>query len=66
MGDQIAVQHEGGVMVYSAATKVFYENEELDVCILANTIEERLIEGSYKVLVFNGPDLIGTTTFSLR
>ncbi len=66
VGDQIAVQHEGGVMVYSAATKVFYENEELDVCILANTIEERLIEGSYKVLVFNGPDLIGTTTFSLR
>ncbi len=42
VGDQIAVQHEGGTMVYSAATKVFYENEELDVCILANTVEERL------------------------
>lgn len=66
VGDQIAVQHEGGVMVYSAATKVFYENEELDVCILANTLEENLIEGTYKVLVYNGPNLIGATTFDLR
>ena len=65
IGDQIAVQHEGGVMVYSAATKVFYENEELDVCVLANAIEDRLIEGNYKVLVYNGADLIGATNFSL-
>ena len=66
VGDQIAVQHEGGVMVYSAATKVYYEDEELDVCILANTLEENLIEGSYKVLVYNGAILIGATNFSLR
>src|SRR5690606_15123377 len=33
VGDQIAIQHEGGVMVYSATSKIFYENEELDVCI---------------------------------
>lgn len=66
VGDQIAVQHEGGVMVYSATTKVYYENEELDVCILANTVEENLVEGSYKVLVYNGPNLIGATNFSLR
>lgn len=65
IGDQIAVQHEGGVMVYSAATKVFYENEELDVCVLANAIEDRLIEGNYKVLVYNGAELIGATNFSL-
>ena len=66
VGDQIAVQHEGGVMVYSATTKVFYENEDLDVCILANTVEERLIEGTYKVLVYSGSSLIGATSFSLR
>lgn len=65
VGDQIAVQHEGGVMVYSAATKVFYENEELDVCVLANTIEEKLTEGPYKVLVYNGAELIGVTNFTL-
>ncbi|MCC8359313.1 hypothetical protein [Salinimicrobium sediminilitoris] len=66
VGDQIAVQHEGGVMVYSASTKVFYENEELDVCLLANTNPDRLIEGSYKVLVYEGTNLIGATGFSLR
>ena len=66
VGDQIAVQHEGGVMVYSAATKVFYENEELDVCVLANTVEDRLLEGTYKVLVYNGADLIGATNFVLE
>lgn len=66
VGDQIAVQHEGGVMVYSAATKVYYENDELDVCVLANTLEENLIEGSYKVLVYHGANLIGATTFNLR
>ena len=66
VGDQIAVQHEGGVMVYSAATQVYYENDELDVCILANTNEDRLIEGAYKVLVYEGANLIGATGFSLR
>ena len=66
VGDQIAVQHEGGVMVYSAATKVFYENEDLDVCILAKAIEDRLIEGTYKVLVYHGANLIGATSFTLR
>ena len=66
VGDQIAVQHDGGVMVYSAATQVFYENEELDVCILANTVSDRLIEGDYKVLVYEGVNLIGATSFSLR
>lgn len=65
IGDQIAVEHEGGVMVYSAATKVYYENEELDVCILANAIEDRLIEGVYKVLVYNGANLVGATSFEL-
>ncbi|MCX2838734.1 hypothetical protein OQ279_11305 [Salinimicrobium sp. MT39] len=66
VGDQIAVQHDGGVMVYSAATKVYYENEELDVCLLANTNPDRLIEGAYKVLVYEGANLIGATGFSLR
>lgn len=65
VGDEIVVQHDGGPMVYSAATKVFYENEELDVCVLANAIEDRLIEGEYKVLVYNGADLIGATSFVL-
>ncbi len=66
VGDDIAVQHEGGVMVYSAASKVFYENDELDVCMLANTDEEKLIEGTYKVYVYADAQLIGNSSFNLR
>lgn len=66
VGDEIVVQHEGGTMVYSAASKVFYENEELDVCILANTDESKLLEGNYKVYVYNDAMLLGTGSFSLN
>lgn len=66
VGDELAVQHEGGVMVYSAASRIYYENEELDVCILSNTDRDRLSEGTYKVYVYAGPDLIGTSSFTLR
>ncbi|MCL6216697.1 hypothetical protein [Zunongwangia pacifica] len=66
VGDKIAVEHDGGVMVYSAQSTVYYENDELDVCILANTIKEKLLEGNYKVYVYNDTTLIGTASFSLR
>ncbi|WBL22109.1 MULTISPECIES: hypothetical protein [unclassified Zunongwangia] len=66
VGDKIPVAHDGGVMVYSAQSTVYYENEELDVCILANTVEEKLLEGNYKVYVYNDAALIGTASFSLR
>ncbi len=66
VGDELAVQHEGGVMVYSAASTVYYENEELDVCILSNTEKNKLMEGTYKVYVYAGPELIGTSSFNLR
>ena len=65
VGDEIVVQHEGGTMVYSAASKVFYENEELDVCMLANTDEAKLLEGNYKVYVYNDALLLGTASFNL-
>ncbi|SFB71049.1 hypothetical protein SAMN04487907_101199 [Zunongwangia mangrovi] len=66
VGDKIAVEHDGGVMVYSAQSTVYYENDELDVCILANAAEEKLLEGNYKVYVYNNATLIGTASFSLR
>lgn len=66
VGDQIVVQHEGGPMVYSAATTVYYENEALDVCILANTIAENLTAGTYRVFLYHDTELIGVTDFDLR
>lgn len=66
VGDEIVVNHDGGPMVYSAASKVYYENNELDVCILANTNEDKLLEGTYKVYVYAEDILLGTGSFSLR
>lgn len=66
VGDEIVVEHDGGPMVYSAASRVYYENNELDVCILANTDEDKLIEGTYKVYVYAEEILIGTGSFNLR
>jgi hypothetical protein len=66
VGDQIVVQHEGGPMVYSASSKVYYENNELDVCILSNTNEDKLLEGTYKVYVYADATLLGTASFNLR
>lgn len=66
VGDQLTVQHDGGAMVYSAASRIYYENEELDVCILSNTDRDKLTEGVYKVYVYAGPNLIGTSSFDLR
>lgn len=66
VGDEIVVEHDGGPMVYSAASKVYYENNELDVCLLANTNEERLVAGDYKVYVYAEDVLLGTGSFNLR
>ena len=66
VGDEIVVQHEGGPMVYSAASKVYYENNELDVCMLANTQADKLSEGTYKVYVYAEDALLGTGSFSLK
>ncbi|MDR5589130.1 hypothetical protein [Christiangramia sp. SM2212] len=66
VGDEMVVQHDGGTMVYSASSKVFYENDELDVCILSNTMEDKLLEGNYKVYVYNDAILLGTGSFSLN
>ena len=66
VGDEIVVEHEGGAMVYSAASKVYYENNELDVCLLANTQEDKLLEGTYKVYVYANATLLGTASFNLK
>ncbi len=55
-----------GTLLYSATTKVFYENEELDVCLLVSTAEADLIEGMYTINVFDGSHQVATTTMTLK
>ena len=66
MGDKESISFDENVLSYSASTKVFYENEELDVCLLVNAAEEDLIEGRYIINVFDGPKQVATSTMSLK
>jgi uncharacterized protein YuzE len=57
---------EEKVLMYSATTKVFYENEELDICILVDADENNIISGVYQVNIFQDADLLATTSFTLK
>lgn len=66
LGDKAKMEFENGVLNYSTTTKVFYEQEELDVCVLVNAKEEDLIEGRYTINVFDGSQQVATTTMELK
>ncbi|SDX38247.1 hypothetical protein [Aequorivita viscosa] len=66
MGDKAVKQFEEQNLTYSASTNVFYENDELDVCILINATDADLIRGQYTVNLFDGENQIGTTTMDLK
>jgi len=66
LGDKESISFDENVLSYSASTKVFYENEELDVCLLVNAVEEDLIEGRYIINVFDGPKQVATSTMDLK
>lgn len=66
MGDKAVKQFENKNLVYSASTNVFYENEELDVCILVNASDADLISGRYTVNLFDGENQVATTTMELK
>lgn len=66
IGDKAVKQFENKNLVYSASTNVFYENEELDVCILVNASDADLISGRYTVNLFDGENQVATTTMELK
>ncbi|WP_203294573.1 coiled-coil domain-containing protein [Luteirhabdus pelagi] len=66
LGVKEATEFENGVLSYSKKTTVFYENEELDVCVFVDATENNLIEGRYIINVFDGGTQVATTTMELR
>ena len=66
LGDKGMLETENGTLEFSATSRVFYENKELDVCVLTNATEDQLIEGAYKIIVFDGTNQVGTTTVMLK
>ncbi len=66
LGERTSIEFEEGTLNYSATTKVFYEQEELDVCVLVDATEENLVAGRYIINVFDGPDQVATATMMLK
>ncbi|GAA0872596.1 hypothetical protein GCM10009117_17430 [Gangjinia marincola] len=66
IGDKLTKVFEDAVINYSAVSRVFYENDNLDVCVLSNATEAELVEGKYTVNVFEGSRMVGTTSFTLK
>ena len=66
LGDKELISFDEGDLTYSASTKVYYENDELDVCILVNATEDDLIAGRYVINVFDGARVISTASMVLK
>ena len=54
------------VLQYSEKTTVFYENEDVDVCLLIDTEEKNIMSGIYTVNVFLDAELLASSSFDLK
>ena len=54
------------LLSFSAKTNVYYDNEELDVCVFVDPNKKDMSKGDYEINIFSGINLIGTTVFSLK
>ena len=66
LGEKSTVSFEEKILTYSATSNVFYDNEELDVCVLVNAAEADLVPGTYTINVFDGPRMVSSSTLNLR
>ena len=57
---------EGEKLDYSAKTVVYYEQDNLDVCIYAEGSEDELIPGVYLIAVYEDGFFIGETEMKLK
>jgi len=66
VGKKATFEYEGGTLNYSESSNVFYENDELDVCILVGVEEADLIEGRYTINLYDGSTSIASTSMELK
>ena len=66
VGERALQQFDDENLYYSASTNVFYENEELDVCILVDVSDTDLIDGRYIINLFDEDTQVATTTMELK
>ena len=66
LGDKSVIEFDSGTLNYSTTINVFYENEELDVCILVDANEKDLVKGRYIINVFDGSTQVATSSLVLK
>jgi hypothetical protein len=66
LGEKSSLKFGDAILNYSAKTKVYYENEELDVCIMVDAAENDLIKGQYIINVFDGGTQVANSTMVLK
>ena len=66
LGERKELDFENGTLSYSKLTKVFYEKEEMDVCVMVNGKKEDLLRGLYTINVFDASTLIATSQMTLK
>lgn len=60
------VEEASRLLRYSAKTNIYYDNEELDVCVFVDPNKNDIQKGDYEINIFSGINLIGSTVFSLK
>ena len=60
------VEMDDKSLYYSAKTNVYYDNEELDVCVFVDSNKSDILKGDYGINILSGTKIIGSTTFSLK
>ena len=63
-GDYIEIEDKS--LYYSAKTNVYYENQELDVCVFVASNKADIQKGDYEINIFSGAKIIANTTFYLK
>ena len=60
------VKTEDKLLHFSAKTNIFYDNDELDVCVFVDPNRNDMLRGDYEINIFSGINLIGNTIFTLK
>lgn len=60
------IESKDRLLRFSAKTNVYYDNEDLDVCVFVDPNKQDMLKGDYEINIYSGINLIGNTVFSLK
>lgn len=60
------IESNDRLLRFSAKTNVYYDNEDLDVCVFVDPNKQDMSKGDYEINIYSGINLIGSTVFSLK